>query len=427
MKYVLTQSTNRKLPETTPRTLKLPLNLNKIVTLVGIRRSGKTWLLYETMRRLESGGVARQQMIHLNFEDDRLFPIRLEELDMILRAHEELYPDFSDKTRHLFFDEIQNVSGWETYVRRLYDNEDVRIFVTGSSSHLLSRELATGLRGRSISFEVFPFSFAEFLTFRGIRHVPYSRASESRLVAALEDYLATGGLPELVPAEPELRPRILKEYVDLVFYRDLVDRYKVSNPLVLRLLLKHCLAQPATLLSVHKLYHDFRSQGFALSKDSLYQYLGYLEESYVLFTLPVAERSLRKRAMQPKKLHAMDWALGYPFVAEKNIDVGRKLESAVFLHWRRRREDLAWMSGEQREIDLVLNDDSPETLVNVAWSVESPATWAREIAALEWAGKTHPDAERVLVAHELPLGRAAASYPPPPGVRLVEAWRYLLE
>lgn len=419
MKYVLAQSTGRPLPAAVPRALELPLATRKVVALVGIRRSGKTYLLYETMRRLEARGADRRQLLYLNFEDDRLLPIKTGELDLILRAHEEIYPAFAGRTKYLFFDEVQRVPGWEVFVRRLHDTEDAHLFVTGSSSHLLSREIATGLRGRSVSFEVFPLSFPEFLAFRGVAHQPYSRASEARMVAELEAYLATGGLPEIVLADDELRQRILKEYVDLVFYKDLVERYRVGNPQVMRQLLRHCLENPASLFNVHKLYQDLRSQGIAVSKDTLYAYVGHLEESFVVFTLPVAERSIRKQAMNPKKLHAVDWALALPFVAAPALDAGRKLESAVFLHWRRKREDLGYLGGE-REVDLVVNPARPEALINVAYSTSSRPTWERELGGLEWAAGRFPRARRTLVVHEHARREA------PPGVEVVAAWRHLL-
>lgn len=420
LKYVLSANAARRLPETAPRALRLPLDSTKVVTLIGIRRSGKTYLLYDTMRRLEALGIERRRMIYLNFEDDRLLPVKVRELDLILRTQDELFPEAIGQRKYLFLDEVQNVRGWEVYVRRLLDSEDIRIFVTGSSSRLLARELATSLRGRSIAYEVFPLSFPEFLQFSHIEYERYSRESESRMVAALDSYLQIGGLPEVVLADPLLRPRILKEYVDLVFYKDLVERYRISNPPLLRQLLKHCLGQPAALLSAHKLYKDFRSQGFELSKNTLYRYLDHLEESYVAFLLPIADRSVRKQAINPKKLHAIDWALGYPFVPEQTIDIGRKLESAVFLHWRRRREDLGYFGGD-REIDLVVNADRPQVLVNVALSITQPSAWEREISALAAAAVRAPKAQRILVAHNAPLRE------PPSGIKIVEAWRYLLE
>lgn len=422
LKYVLAYHTTRQLPAVAPRALQLPLDARKVVTLVGIRRSGKTYVLYETMRRLAAGGVDRRRMIYLNFEDDRLLPIRPRELDLILRAHDELYPEFAGQRRYLFFDEVQNAPGWQQFIRRLDDTEDVRIFLTGSSSHLLSRELATGLRGRSISYEVFPLSFAEFLAFRGITHEPYSRRSESRVAAALTEYLMIGGLPEVVLADPDLRTRILREYVDLVFYKDLLERYNLANPQALRLLLKYCLGRPASLLNVHKLYNDFRSQGMSLSKDTLYHYVSCLEESYLIFPVPIADRSIRKQAINPKKLHAVDWALGYPFVPETRIDVGRKLEAAVFLHWRREREDLGYLGylGGEREVDLVVSVAQPEILLNVALSVIDQTTWEREIGALQWAGERIADARRVLVVQE------QSNRKRPEGIEVREAWRYLL-
>jgi predicted AAA+ superfamily ATPase len=419
LKYILAFNTARPLPEAAPRTLQLPLDTEKITTLIGIRRSGKTYLLYETMRRLEARGVDRRQMLYLNFEDDRLLPIKSRELDLIMQAHAELYPEFAQRKKYIFFDEVQNAPRWETYVRRLHDTEEAQIFLTGSSSHLLARELATGLRGRSISYEVFPLSFEEFLAFSNLKHETYSRTSESRVAAALTDYLKVGGLPEVVLAAADLRPRILKEYVDLVFYKDLMERYRVSNSTVMRQLLKQCLGQPAALLTPHKVYNDFRSQGYDLSKDTLYRYLGYLEESYLIFPLSIADRSLRKRSMNPKKLHPVDWALGYPLVPEQLIDAGRKLETAVFLHWRRQREDLAYLSAD-REIDLVVNVERPEVLINVALSVAQPEAWEREIAALSAAGEKLPNAERVLVVQEKPQRK------PPAGIKAIEAWRYLL-
>ena len=169
LKYVIAQTTSRPLPAATPRSLELPLTTRKVVTLVGIRRSGKD--VAPVTRRWAASrprGSDRRQIIYLNFEDDRLLPVRSDELDLILRAHEELNPAVAGRRKYLFLDEVQRVPSWETFVRRVHDTEDVHIFVTGSSSHLLAREVATGLRGRSISYEVFPLSFEEFLAFRGI-------------------------------------------------------------------------------------------------------------------------------------------------------------------------------------------------------------------------------------------------------------------
>ena len=396
LKYVLLESERLPLPAIRPRALQLPVDGGKVVALVGIRRSGKTFILLETIRRLVAGGVDRRQIIQLSFEDDRLHPLRPDEYDLILQAHAELHPDLAGRPRYLFLDEVQSAPEWERFVRRLHDTRVGPVFVTGSSSHLLTREIATGLRGRCLSFEVFPLSFPEYLGFRGIAVERYSRDSEAAASAAFGDYLETGGLPEVVLADPALRSRVLKEYVDLVFYRDLVDRHRLASPLVMRELLRHCFASPASLLNPHKLYHDFRSRGLPLGKDTLYRYVALLEESFLVFPVPVAERSLRKRAMRPKKLHVIDWALGYPYQPGEMIDRGRRLENAVFLHHRRRREDLGYVAGPP-EIDLVVGSARPEAWINSAWTLSDGATWERETAGLVASGGPP---RRLLVAHE---------------------------
>lgn len=415
LKYVLREAEELPLPSMRPRTIELPLRSGKVILLVGIRRSGKTFLLLDIIRRLQAVGVDRGQIVALSFEDDRLQPLRARDLDVILQAHAELHPAHAAGPRYFLFDEVQNAPGWERFVRRLHDTRAGSVFVTGSSSKLLSREIATGLRGRCLSYEVFPLSFGEYLGFRDLSHEPYSTVSEARIIAALDDYLQTGGLPEVVLAEEALRPRILREYIDLVFYRDLVERHGLASPVVLRELLRHCLASPATLLSPHRLYLDLRSRGLAVGKDTLYRYLRYLEEAYLVYLLPVAERSLRKQAMQPKKLHVVDWSLGYPYRPGALIDRGRRLENAVFLHHRRQREDLAYLGGAQ-EIDLAVGGAETEAWINTAWSLSDEETWRRECAALQRPGGP---SVRLLVARE-PAGRVA-----PAEIRVVEAWRYL--
>jgi uncharacterized protein len=415
LKYVLRESEELGLPSMHPRALKLPLNSGKVIVLVGIRRSGKTFLLLDVMRQLLASGVARGQIVQLSFEDDRLQPLRADHLDLILQAQAELHPGLAGKPRYFLFDEVQNAPGWERFVRRLQDTRAGAVFLTGSSSRLLSREIATGLRGRCLSYEVFPLSFAEYLGFRGLRHQPYSAGSDATMAAALDDYLQTGGMPELVLAEAALRPRMVREYTDLVFYKDLVERHRLSNPEALRELMRHCLGAPATLLNPHRLYLDLRSRGLALGKDTLYRYLGLMEEAFLIYLLPVAERSLRKRAMHPRKLHVVDWSLGYSFRPGPLIDRGRRLENAVFLHHRREREDMAYLGGPA-EIDLVVGVETAEAWVNTTWSLSEEETWQRELAALT---RTGGPARRLLIARE-PAGRAA-----PRGARIIEAWRYL--
>ena len=376
--------------------------------------------MLQRIQELLESGVDRRQIIFINFEDDRITPIVESQLDLILTAHGELYPELQQKKRYYFFDEVQNAHGWERFCRRIYDTENAEIVVTGSSSHFLAKEVATALRGRSLPIEVFPLSFAEFLQFRQVELEEYSPLSEQRAVSELEEYLRIGGLPEVVLATATVRPLIIKEYTDLLLYKDLVDRYRLTNPVLMKELLRTCLAAPASLINVVKVFHDLQSRGLKISKDTVYRYLDILQESYLLFLSPVAEKSIRKRAINPKKMHLVDWSLGYSYMPEVLIDRGHKLENAVFLHERRKTAELGYRL-RPHEIDIVSTLDHPQCLINVCWSLSDKNTRERELRALE--ENTLPHATKILVAHEEVNQEFAAGK----NIKIISAWRYLLQ
>lgn len=387
-----------------------------MVGLAGVRRSGKTFLFFDAIRRLEAQGVDRSRILYLNFEDDRLHPIHADELDLVLRSMRELYPGTVGQQTFMFLDEVQNVPGWERWVRRLQDTEDAEIYVTGSSSRLLSRDLSAALRGRSITLEVFPLSFREVLDFRGIEVEPYSAENESLVRSTLDSYLAWGGFPEIVLADETLRPLILEEYASLMHYRDVVERYGVRNDALMRELLRHAFRNTATLLNVSKLHRDFRSLGFSVSKNTLFEYIGYLEDAFLVFLMPKQERSLRKQAHNPKKLHVIDPGLIAAFKAIPGRDVGRKLETAVFLEMRRSRKNLFYYANGG-EVDLC--DDEGEMFINTCWSLADPATRKRESEAMALGRKLWPRSHGRLLFHEYAPGVEQQI----PGAE--PAWRFL--
>jgi predicted AAA+ superfamily ATPase len=418
LKYVLRQFVERPLPDCRPRTLVLPTGTGKVVGLAGVRRSGKTFLFFDTMRRLSAQGVDRRRIIYLNFEDDRLQPLRTEELDLVLRCQRELFPETTRKRIYLFLDEIQNAPAWERWVRRLWDTEDVEVFVTGSSSRLMKRDLASAMRGRSITLEVFPLSFREFLDFRGIAVVPASADNESLVRHALENYLAWGGFPEIVLSAEALRPLILSEYAAVMFHRDIVERYGVRNEKLMRELLRYCFRNTASLVNVSKLYRDFKSLGFSVSKNTLFDYLGFLEDSFLIFLLPKQDRSLRKQAHNPRKLHVIDPGLVAAFQANPDRDVGRKLETAVFLEVRRKRQDLHYFANGG-EVDLC--DSAGTFFIDTCWSLTDPGTLRREAAAMKFAQGRWPRVRGRLLYHEYRPGIERDL----PGAE--PAWRFLLQ
>ena len=416
LKYVLRQFAERTLPVCRPRALVLPVGTGKIVGLAGVRRSGKTFLFFDTIRRLTEQGVDRRCIVYLNFEDDRLNPIHAGELDLVLRCLRQLYPETLNQRIFMFLDEVQNVPGWERWVRRIQDTEDVEVYVTGSSSQLLTRDLATALRGRSITLEVFPLNFSEALAFRGIEVIPHRAENESLIRGALEAYLAWGGFPEIVLADETLRPLILEEYASLMFYRDVVERYGVRNEKLMRELLRHVFRNTASLINVSKLHRDFRSLGFSVSKNTLFDYLSYLEDAFLVFLVPRQEQSLRKQAHNPKKLHVIDPGLVAAFKANPGRDVGHKLETVVYLEVRRTRKDLFYhIDGS--EVDLC--DGEGAFFINTCWSLAEAETRRRESRAMALGHARWPQAHGLLLFHEYAPG-VEQEIP-----EAVPAWRFL--
>src|SRR3989344_4300528 len=160
-KLIIKEFHEKDIPKIVERELSIP-ETNKIVSIIGSRRAGKTFYFYQLMKKLN---VPKDKILYINFEDDRIMPLALKDMDSLLEAYFELYPNNKKSKIYLFFDEIQNIDKWEVYIRRIYDNENVKIWVTGSSSKLLSKEIATSLRGRTLAFELYPLSFKEFLQF----------------------------------------------------------------------------------------------------------------------------------------------------------------------------------------------------------------------------------------------------------------------
>ena len=206
LKRIIKDFHNRSLPDFKFRQADVPLNLDKIVTIVGPRRAGKTYYLFQLITELERQGVARNRILYLNFEDERL---ELEgRHDLIIEAYLELYPELDLSLSYFFFDEIQELDLWEKFVRRMFDTVTKRIFLTGSNAKLLSGEIATSLRGRSLSFEIMPLSFKEFLSFKEIDAQDiYSTKNISLIQNAFEEYLLWGGYPEIVGIEERFKPR----------------------------------------------------------------------------------------------------------------------------------------------------------------------------------------------------------------------------
>jgi len=363
-----------------PRDVKIPLDSNKIVSLIGVRRCGKTFILYDTIAQLKKT-IDPKNIVHINFEDDRLYPIQLKNLDDLVEGYYELYPAKRKEKVYFFLDEIQNVDGWERFVRRIYDSLNISIFVTGSSSKLLGSEIATSLRGRTITYEIFPFSFREYLRFRRIDVNLHSSNSISYILNAFQDFIFEGGFPETIEKEGDIQSKILSDYIDLIIYKDVIERYGVKNTSLLKHLIKYSFTNMATLVSFTKLFKDLKSQGLKLSKDTLFEYFSYLGDAYALFSVPVFRRSVRDEQRNPKKIYAIDNGFKAVFDASLTDDFGKLYENIVFLHLRRQTKEVYYFKQNQ-EVDFYCMLNNRPMVVNVSYDIRDTKTRQREIAGL---------------------------------------------
>jgi len=358
----------------------IPINTNKIVSLVGVRRSGKTYILYETINRLRKN-TNPQNIIYINFEDDRLFGITLKDLDYLIEAYFELFPQKREEKVYIFLDEIQEVQNWEKFVRRIYDNLNAQIFITGSSSKLLSKEIASALRGRSITYEIFPLSFKEYLKFKNININLYSSKSLSFIKNSFNNYLIQGGFPEIaIEKNEDIKKRILSDYVDLIVYRDIIERYNIKNLSLIKFLIKYLFFNPATLVSFNKLYNELKSLGYKLSKDTLFDYFSYLNDAFVVFATPIFKSSIKEEAKNPKKVYIVDNGFNYIFNTSFSQNFSKLYENLVFLHLRQKYQDIYYFK-EKQEIDFFIPQD--KLLINVSYKIEDNKTLQREIKSLK--------------------------------------------
>lgn len=380
------------LPEIRERELTLPTNLNKAITVFGLRRVGKTYLLYQTIRGLIENGVRLKEIFYINFEDNRLEGITAKELSKVVELYRKHNPD--TKIMYFFFDEIQNVQGWEKFVRRLLERRDVRIFITGSSSKLLSKEIATTLRGRSLSFNLFPLSFREYLSFKDFKlEEPLIEDERGVLMRYLEEYLYFGGFPEIVNYDAHLKIRTLQEYLDLVVYKDLVERYGIEKISVMKALIRLIIKNFARRTSIRKLYNSLTSSGVKLSRNTIYEYFSYLED--VGFVVPIRRFSFSEveSLKSIAKLYVID--NGFPTVYGVK-DIGHRMENLVAIELLRRKHYYNpllqvhyWQNGSGKEVDFVLSEGfQVKELIQVSYDVSDEETKNREMKALlEASGK----------------------------------------
>lgn len=361
--------------------IEIDLPIKRVISIIGPRRVGKTYLMFQIIKNLLSRGVEKNRVLYVNFESDLLIGCNAADARKMIEIFYEIYPENKCRKVYLFFDEIQNILNWEKCVRAVIDGENSQVFISGSSSKLLSKEISTEMRGRTIPYHVYPFSFKEFLKAKDFKiDKNLSSSQKANVLNLLKRYL-NGSYPETVFFEQE-KEKILKEILDVTIYRDIIERFKVKNVKVLRLLLKGLIS--STHFSIHKFYNYLKSLGINVSKNTIYSYTEYFLDSLILHMLRKYSESYKEIEQTSPKIYFVDNGL----LAVNGVDnLGRFMESTVFLELIRRNANVFYFNMNNKEVDFVLTRKGKTQLMQVCYSIDDFNTKERELSALAKASK----------------------------------------
>jgi predicted AAA+ superfamily ATPase len=353
-----------------PRDIMLSNNFNYV--FVGLRRAGKSYLMYRQIQQLLVQGHAIEEILYFNFEDDRLMEVTTADLDLIKRCYEEMYAH----TPIFFLDEVQLVEGWEKFVRRLADRH-YRVYVTGSNAKMLSSEIATTLGGRFLIQEVYPYSFAEYLNARGMKiDQHWYHRSRTEVVRLFEPYFLFGGLPELNLIEEHEKRFWLSNLFNKIFFGDLISRYQIRNDTALKILIRRLAESVKQPSSYARLANIVSSAGKKIKTETIVDYLAHLKETWLLFSLENLAAKLVDRETN-KKYYFIDNGILSLFLIDPQTFL---LENMVAIQLKRLYGDDVYYYSQGQEVDFVLWN--AHIAIQASFSIRDAETRSREIKAL---------------------------------------------
>jgi len=367
---------DRSITKIVPReNIFIPEPINKTVIFYGVRRSGKTFILFDLFKRY------RNRSLYIDFEDERLTGFDSGDFELLKSSFLELKPELIEGEPIFLFDEIHRIKGWEKFCRRAVERENIKVFISGSSSKMMPMEIHTALRGRSWSIEVLPFSFKETLMIKDIdiHDKGYLYGSKSiELKNQITEYLRWGGFPEVWLSKSEFeRKKLLKEYFNAMFFRDLIERFEITNIPLLENLLDKLFSSFSTKISLNSFYKQYKEK-FPFSKDMLFKYYKYILQSMLIFEVRIFSESSYKRMRNPAKIYSVDTGLCRKVTSD---DLGRLLENAIFLELKRRGLEIFYFEGKKECDFITKSSDNRFMAIQVSFELNDENT-DREIGGL---------------------------------------------
>lgn len=393
-----------------------PKTLNKTVVLYGVRRSGKTFILFDLFKRY------KDHALYVDFEDERLLGFELKDFEALKDVIFDLKPYLIEKEIVFLLDEVQNVRGWERFCRRAVERENIRVFVSGSSSKMMPSEIHTELRGRSWGVEVMPFSFREYLHAKDIdiSDKAFIYGPKKALVKKyFSEYMKWGGFPEVSSLASELeKTKLIKEYFGAMYFRDLVERYNMTNIPLLESLTDKIFSSFSLKFSLTAFYKQYRDR-FPFSKDLLFRYYKCFLQSMLVFEVRKFAESTYIRMRNPAKVYPVDTGLCRRITS---TDAGRLLENMVFLELRRRGYEVFYFE-ERRECDFIAKTDENRLIpIQVSFELNKENS-EREIGGLIEACRRLSIKEGTILTYdeEKDLSKDGIS------IKVLPIWKWLLQ
>jgi uncharacterized protein len=392
-----------------------------VVCISGPKRVGKTFCLFQIMeqlRKVAGAPVSKDRILYINFEDERLLPPQPSDLSIMLDAYYELYPDNCNREVFVFLDEVHLVEGWACFVnKRLSTVGTAGIFITGSSPQIISRPLPRAVPSRTVSVGLFPLNFREFLSFKGLAISGQSLENGDRFKIRylLDEFMIYGGYPEVVLSDLSNKLRILKDYFDILVYKDMVDCYSIRNVSLLKGLLKHLLINVGSAVSLNAYYQSLLPST-KVSRETVLEYVSYLEQKRIISLVPVLSDSDKGRQVNPRRVYCVDNGLRNAVSFQLAEDQERLAKNIVYQTLvRSGGQVFYWKNGG--DVDFVACEDERVIGINVVYGREMDSRSKKALLGLrKEEGKR--EATLTVVSRDTEMTEE--------GVSFIPLWKWLL-
>jgi len=397
----------------------------KAFVCIGVRRCGKSTLLYQIIKKIEAQGIKLENILYINFFDDRLTELKQGNLSLIIDAYYALYPGKKGTEEiYCFFDEIQEAKNWEQFIDRILRTEKCSVYLSGSSAKLLSREIATQMRGRSLSWELFPFSFSEFISYKGINFKKLTSRNRLLVQNCFDEYFLKGGFPEVRDVSAKIRVMIHQEYFKTILHRDVIERFNVIHPQAAIQAGYRLINSSASLYSINRITDYLKSLGYKVSKGFVSSCVEWFEDVYFLFSVKIFSPSISKQNANVKKIYCIDHSMVTSIAPKILENKGHLLENMIFTHLRRHTEQIYYYRTKNgKEIDFIWMDNRGNRhLMQISFSLKDPATRKREISSLSFAmEELNLRQSTIITYNEEDLIKVETGT-----IRIIPAWKYML-